>query len=77
MIFNTRINSLALFLQVILLKSSVSGTTSIQKDIGVVIGTVISKAVQMKYSACGRKVKNLETKLNFSATSTFGCMKGQ
>ncbi|XP_043271501.1 uncharacterized protein [Venturia canescens] len=60
---------------IILLKSSVAGITSIQKDIGIMVSTIMSKAVQIKYSGCGRKVKNAETKLNFSATLTFECMK--
>lgn len=48
---------------------------SVKKAIGNCLTAVITKVVQQAYSACGRPTRGV-TKLNFSKTQTFSCLKG-
>ncbi|XP_048507877.1 uncharacterized protein LOC125500187 [Athalia rosae] len=52
----------------------IAGSNSWRDDVGKILNAILSKAVQIHYSGCGRKVKG-KGKRNFSETVVFSCMK--
>lgn len=52
------------------------GQLCVPKSINRILSTILSKDVQLLYSACGKKIRG-NVKKNFSNTNTYNCLKGK
>lgn len=62
--------------QKLLMTHNTTGVTSVGKAISTILTTLLSKAVQLQYSACGRKTYGRQEKKSFVDTLTFKCLRG-
>lgn len=55
--------------------NQIIGVKTTAKGISVILTALLSKDIQLQYSACGREISG-QKKKNFCDTMTFKCIKG-
>jgi len=58
-----------------MISNQITGVENLTKSISVILTTLLSKDIQLQYSACGREIGG-QKKKSFCNTRTFECMRG-